>query len=159
MTEALGTLDELNSLLGICKIKAVDFRFEIKINTVTRDSIDKIIEDVQNNLFIIQAAIAGADKKITKEKISEIELIINEIEKQLPPIKNFFLSGGSGLSTYLDYARTIIRRTERRVVALSETQKVNAEILAYLNRLSSLFYALARFVNNKSGMPEKPPLY
>ena len=76
LTETLGTLDETNSLLGICKIKAADFKFKI-----TNQSIAEIIEDVQNNLFIIQANIAGADKKITKEKIEFLENIINEIEK------------------------------------------------------------------------------
>ncbi len=155
LIEALGSLDEINSLLGICKIKAVKF--------------SEIIEQVQQNLFIIQAnlaglsavalAKAGANKKITQEKISDLEKIIDNIEKELPPIKSFFLPGGTELSAYLDYARAIIRRTERRVVALSETQKIDDEIIVYLNRLSSLFYALARFVNLKSGIKETPPTY
>ncbi|MBI5306620.1 cob(I)yrinic acid a,c-diamide adenosyltransferase [Candidatus Wolfebacteria bacterium] len=154
LMESLGTLDELNSLLGICKIKASGFGAEIENRTIK-----EIIEQIQQNLFIIQAEIAGADKKISREKINDLEKIIDWIEKQLPPIKSFFIPGGGVLSAYLDYARAIIRRTERRMTALSETQTVNAEILAYLNRLSSLFYALARFVNNKNGISEKPPLY
>jgi cob(I)alamin adenosyltransferase len=164
LTEALGSLDELNSLLGICKIKARDLRFKIYDL-----SLFEIIEQVQQNLFIIQANIAGlsakasakagADKKITQKKINDLEKIIDNIEKELMPIKSFFLPGGTELSAYLDYARAIIRRTERRVIALSETQKINDEILAYLNRLSSLFYALARLVNSKSGAKEIPPKY
>lgn len=165
LTEALGSLDEINSLLGICKIKARDLRFKIYDL-----SLFEIIEQVQQNLFIIQANLAGADKKIVQKKILEIEKIINEIEKELLPIKSFFLPGGTELSAYLDYARTVIRRTERRVVALQnhteQTQNntkniktIDSEILIYLNRLSSFFYALARFVNLKSKIKETPPIY
>ena len=161
LTEALGSLDELNSLLGICKIKSNCFKFKIKTNTITRNSINKIIENIQNNLFIIQAKIAGADKKITKEKISEIENIIDSIEKQLPPIKSFFIPGGIELAVYLDYARAVSRKIERMVVAYFESEKIqpNDESLAYLNRLSSLLYALTRFVNFKLKVKEKSPLY
>lgn len=164
LTEALGSLDELNSLLGICKIKARDLKFKIYDL-----SLFEIIEQVQQNLFIIQANLAGADKKITQEKIIDMEKIIDNIEKELMPIKSFFLPGGMELSAYLDYARATIRQTERRVVALSdlsaeasakaETQKIDDEIIAYLNRLSSLFYVLARFVNLKSKIKETPPTY
>lgn len=174
LTEALGSLDEINSLLGICKIKARDLKFKIYDL-----SLFEIIEQVQQNLFIIQANIAGlpakasakagADKKITQEKIIDMEKIIDNIEKELMPIKSFFLPGGMELSAYLDYARATIRQTERRVVALSdlsaeasakaETQKIDDEIIAYLNRLSSLFYVLARFVNLKSKIKETPPTY
>lgn len=154
LMEALGSIDELNSLLGICKVKLKDLRFKIQNLRLTN-----IIEQIQQNLFIIQANLAGADKKIIQDKISEIEKIIDDIEKQLPPIKSFFLSGGNELSAYLDYARTISRKTERRVVALSETKKIDIEILAYLNRLSSLFYALARFINFKFKIKEIAPKY
>ena len=164
LTEALGSLDEINSLLGICKIKARDLKFKIYDL-----SLFEIIEQVQQNLFIIQANLAGADKKITQEKIIDMEKIIDNIEKELMPIKSFFLPGGMELSAYLDYARATIRQTERRVVALSdlsaeasakaETQKIDDEIIAYLNRLSSLFYVLARFVNLKSKIKETPPTY
>lgn len=154
LAEALGSVDEINSLLGVCKIKAADFNF--KINDFT---ISEIIEKIQENLFIIQANVAGADKKITQENIKFIEEITDAIEKELPPIKSFFISGGSEIAALLDYSRSVSRRAERRVVALSETKNIDEEILAYLNRLSSLLYALARFVNFKSDIKENPPLY
>lgn len=154
LTEALGSLDEINSLLSICKIKAVDFDFKI-----SGQNISEIIEQVQQNLFIIQANIAGADKKISQEKISDLEKIIDNTEKELPPIKSFFLPGGTELSAYLDYTRATIRKTERRVVTLSKSKPIDTEILSYLNRLSSLFYASARFVNLKSNIEEKSPKY
>ena len=68
LMEALGSLDEVNSFLGICKIKAVDFKFEIN-----NQSIAEIIENVQNNLFIIQANIVGADKKLPKRKLMKLK--------------------------------------------------------------------------------------
>src|SRR3990167_8062950 len=79
--EVLGALDEINSLLGVCKAKAgsVDIRVEGK-------TIPEILEQVQQNLFIVQAALAGADKVITQEKINALEKIIDSIEKDLPPI-------------------------------------------------------------------------
>lgn len=159
LIEALGSLDEINSLLGLCKVQAQIHAEQTQNNAENNININKIIEEVQQNLFIIQAAIAGADKKITQEKISDLEKIIDNIEKELPPIKSFFLPGGTELSAYLDYARAVIRRTERRVVALSEMQKIDNEIIVYLNRLSSLFYALARLVNSKSGIKETSPTY
>jgi len=122
--------------------------------------IPEILENVQQNLFIIQAAVAGADKNITDAKVKSIEKIVDSIEKELPPIKSFFLPGANELSAFLDYARTVARRTEREVVRFSEKDKeVSAEILAYLNRLSSLLYALVRFVNAKSNVKEIPPSY
>ena len=154
LAEALGSIDEINSLLGVCKVKAADFDF--KINDFF---IREIISKVQENLFIIQANIAGADKKISRENIKFLEETTDAIEKSLPSIKSFFISGGAELAALLDYSRGVSRRAERRVVALTETKKIDDEILAYLNRLSSLFYALARFVNFKLKIKEKSPKY
>ncbi len=158
LAEALGALDEINSLLGYCKIKADQLDSKFKING---SHLSEILARVQENLFIIQAALAGADKKINQAKIDEAEKIIDGIEKELPPIKTFFVAGGTELAALLDYARTIARRVERRVVAVSEKNKdkIESEVLAYLNRLSSLLYALARYANHKSGIQEKPPTY
>ncbi len=161
LAEALGALDEINSLLGLCKVRAQTHADFTRTDAEQSPDLLRIIENVQQNLFIIQAALAGADKKITQEKITEIETIIDSIEKELPPIKTFFVSGGTELGALLDYARTIARRAERRVVAVSEKtpDKFHPELLAYLNRLSSLLYALARYTNFKAGIEETPPSY
>ena len=149
ITEALGALDEINSFLGVVKVSA------------HVDALAEILADVQQNLFIVQAEIAGADKHIVSEKVREMEGIINTIEAELPPIKNFFISGGTELAALLDFARTLARRAERRVVSVTEEGKVaiGKYTIAYLNRLSSLLYALARQVNHKSGITEEPPTY
>ena len=149
ITEALGSLDEINSYLGICKSKVVDLDIVTMLNTV------------QNNLFITQAQVAGADKKIKDGEVKVIEDIVGNIEKQLPPITSFLISGATEISAHFDFARTLVRRAERRVVAVSETNpgRIDAYTLAYLNRLSSLMYAYARLLALDSGNSEKGPTY
>ncbi|MCX6702648.1 MAG: cob(I)yrinic acid a,c-diamide adenosyltransferase [Candidatus Wolfebacteria bacterium] len=154
LTEALGAVDEINSLVGFCKAKSEDLRFKIYDLRIY-----DALEQAQQDLFIIQANLAGADKRLSPEKIKNLENIINEVEKELPKIKTFFLSGGTEIGSLLDYARAVARRAERRIVKLSGSGKIDGEILAYMNRLSSFLYAMARFVNFKSGAKEKPPKY
>jgi len=156
IAEALGSMDEINSFLGICKIKSFE-----KNLTVGDKKIGDIVHDIQQTLFIVQAGLAGADKKVGEEKVVELEAIINDIEKILPPIKTFFISGGTELGASFDFARTIARRAERRVVQVSKegTQTVDPNTLKYLNRLSSILYALARLCNHLSGITEESPSY
>jgi len=155
IAEALGSLDEVNSFLGLCKIKGSTF-LEIQGRTL-----GEIVHQVQENLFIVQAELAGAPKSLTEEKVKEVEVLVDSAEKELPPIKTFFISGGTELGAGFDFARTLARRAERRVVGVSEEGKIKigANTLAYLNRLSSLLYALARLSNHKSGINEQPPSY
>lgn len=157
IAEALGSLDEINSFLGLCKVKSEESKLELPDGV----SFSKIIHDIQKNLFIIQAEVAGSEMAISKEKIKEIEIIIDWAEKELPPIKSFFISGGTELGAMFDFARTIVRRAERRVVGVAEEKKVkiNENTLAYLNRLSSLLYAMARLTNHKFGITEEGPDY
>ena len=155
-TESLGALDELNSFLGMAKIMAKEVGWDIDGKTF-----GEIVFWVQNCLFIIQAEVAGAQKKIEKSKVKQLESWIALIEKQLPPIKTFFISGGTQLAVLFDISRTMTRKAERRVVSAFETGeiKVSKETLAFLNRLSTLFYAMARLTNHKSGIKEDVPSY
>lgn len=179
LAEALGSVDEINSFLGLCNVQArtyADYTLTNADKTQIKLNISEIIEQIQNDLFIIQANLAGADKNITQEKISDIEKIIDVIEKRTPPIKSFFIAGGTELSALFDYARAVSRRAERKAVAFSESKKnkalprsepttggsttgVSPEILAYLNWLSSALYALSRICNAISGIKEKSPSY
>ena len=156
ITEALGSLDEANSYIGICK--ALMCEKEPKIQDL---KLADIIERVQNNLFIVQAQVAGADKKIPDGEVKILEEIIGNIEKELPPIKSFLIPGAHELSAHCDFARTLVRRAERRVVSVSEEHpaKIDPYTLSYLNRLSSLFYAFARFTASKFGNGENAPTY
>ena len=157
IAEALGSLDEINSFLGLCKVKAEKENFILPDGTKAA----KEIHSIQNNLFVIQAELAGSKMSMTGDKVEETEIIIDYIEKELPPIKSFFISGGSEVAILFDIARTISRRAERRVVEVSEEGKVEVSDFtkAYLNRLSSLLYALARLSNHKFGITEESPDY
>jgi cob(I)alamin adenosyltransferase len=157
IAEALGTLDEINSLLGVCKVKSAETAFVVASGRTFAD----VVGEVQHNLFIVQAELAGADKHITEDKVKNLENLVDGIESELPPIKTFFVSGGSELAATFDFARTLARRAERRVVQVNEEGGVTlgAFTLPYLNRLSSLLYALARLSNRKSGVVEESPNY
>ena len=177
ISEALGSVDEINSLLGVVKIKGGETEALLGVSYLA------LLSDVQQDLFIVQAELAGADKKMDTGRVKKLEELVNDIEKELPPIKSFFVSGGTELGALCDYARTIARRAERRVVAALEkpVTKVKKEkkakdgvetpaapevaptekppIFAYLNRLSSLLYALARLANHQAGITEDKPHY
>ncbi len=189
--DALGTVDELNSFLGMCKVRAHTVG-DFPKNRVAHDSAESlravsdearsviearrkvqsqpidlvsIVHNVQNNLFIIQAELAGAGKSIEEKSIEEIEKIINDIETSLPPITTFFVSGGTELAALFDTARAISRRAERLVIKVSEqnsteiSRTIQPETLQYLNRLSSLLYACARYANHVSGVGDSAPTY
>lgn len=158
ISEALGSLDEINSFLGLIKVKASN----TKVNLTSTDiGVSETIDRIQQDLFIIQAELAGAGKIITEDKVKWLENIIDGIEKTLPPIKTFFVSGGVELATLSDIARTIARRAERRVVGVVDEGKITVgkETLAYLNRLSSVLYAFARIFNHQAKIIEKAPKY
>lgn len=163
IAEALGSLDEINSFLGLCKVKSGEVGFKIGDKPF-----EEIVHRLQENLFMVQAELAGADKHIGVEKVKEVEGWIDEAEKEMPPIKTFFISGGTELGATFDMARTIARRAERRVVGVNadpstgsgqEGMKLGAETLQFMNRLSSILYALARLSNHKSGIKESAPSY
>ncbi|OHA83540.1 MAG: ATP:cob(I)alamin adenosyltransferase [Candidatus Yonathbacteria bacterium RIFCSPLOWO2_01_FULL_47_33b] len=161
VAEALGALDEVNSFLGVVKVNPRSAEVVVPGGPDTAFSLAGVVDEVQQNLFIIQAEVAGADKHIEAAKVKGLEVMIDAIEAELPPITSFFVSGGTELAATLDFSRTLARRAERRVVGVADegVTPVGKETLAYLNRLSSLLYALARQVNHKSGITEEPPTY
>lgn len=157
---ALGAVDELNSCFGYVAALAKGEQLALPMNE-EKKSYEDIIVRMQEILFCIQAELGGSDIHAKKEHVDFAEAIVAEVEKLLPPITSFIILGGSPAAAYLDVCRTIARRTERAVVTVHETEerKVSAESLQFLNRLSSVFYALARFANFQQGIPEKSPKY
>jgi len=168
IVEALGSLDEINSLLGWCKVKAESGRAIL----VGRKKLSAVLAEVQDSLFSIQAELAGAPKRLSASVLRRTEKLIEAIEAELPPIKSFIVAGGTELAAILDVARTVSRRAERRAVLAClpdrQTTESSAEnlrvklapsTLAYLNRLSSLLYALARLVNHRAKVMERGPEY
>lgn len=156
VAEALGNVDEINSLLGVVKMNGGS------TTAVGGFNYHAIISDVQQDLFVVQAELAGTDKKMEHARIQKLEDWVNAIEKEMPPISSFFVSGGTELGALCDYARTVSRRAERRVVAALENdvaKESHKEMFAYMNRLSSLLYALARLANHRAGVAEEKPKY
>lgn len=156
IAEALGAVDEINSFIGWCKTQS-----EVKYVIIDRQNLSAILGEIQNSLFSVQAELAGAPKILAKTAVKKAESLINQIEKELPPVKSFIVTGGVSLSAMLDVARTLARRAERRVVMVAEEGeiKLQSSTLAYLNRLSSLLYALARLVNHRAGVDYQAPTY
>jgi len=158
--EALGTIDEINSFLGytkiVCRNQGVySYRKKGKI------TYEEILEKIQQMLFSIQAELGGSKKFVTEAHIQYLEETIAEIEIVLPPITSFIIPGGGEVGGLLDVARTIVRRGERQVVGLVEIEKIEIAptTLIFLNRLSSVMYAMARFANYQQGHIEKSPTY
>ena len=156
IAEALGTVDEINALLGVVKMEDGD--------TPAIGGLDyhAILSDIQQDLFVAQAELAGADKHVDQARVEKLSGWVNAIEKELPPIKSFFVSGGTELGALCDFARTVSRRAERRVVEALEhepNKDTHKELMAYMNRLSSVLYALARLANHREGVTEEKPHY
>jgi len=154
----LGNLDEINSYLGLCKVKA----FECNLPLPGKSKLaGPFIHELQEGLFQAQAELAGAKMHVSKRRVTQVEKMVDAIEKELPPIKSFFISGGTELGSLFDFARTIARRAERRVVAVKDAgdRVIDKDTLSYLNRLSSILYALARWSNFRAGIKEQAPSY
>jgi len=156
--EALGTVDELNAYVGLLKVKVENMTFSTNNE---EKSISHMLHNIQETLFIIQAELAGAGMTVEKKHTDEISDIVDQIEKTLPPITTFFISGGTEIAALSDVIRTISRRCERLLVRVSVEKEgiVGEYTLSYINRLSSVFYALSRLFNHEAGVSEIPPGY
>lgn len=150
LPEALGALDELNAFLGYTKMR---------VSGATDTA--AVIREIQEALFIVQAETAGADKRLPAGTVEAVEAMVNAIEKEIPPLKGFSIAGGTELSALLDVARTLARRAERRLTAVADAglREFTPETKAYMNRLSSLLFALAREANHRTGVAEENPHY
>lgn len=138
IVEAYGTVDELNSILGLVKIYSKD---------------PEKIEQIQKDLFTIQTELSGGGSKwktIGNSETAKLEEWIDKIEDEIPKLNHFILPGGTREASMLHIARTACRRAERRIVTASKKQEIRAEVLIYLNRLSDLLFVLARFSNYKN---------
>ncbi len=147
LLEALGSLDELNSLTGLCKA------YVREDNKETANE----LEQVQEVLFIAQAQLAGSLMRVTSKHVDALEAGIDAMETTIEKPTSFVVPGATMLSALFDFARTVTRRTERAVVRAHLED--STELQAYLNRLSSFFYALARCDAQTSGKREKSPTY
>jgi cob(I)alamin adenosyltransferase len=141
---AYGAIDELNSLLGVVLSKLSDERVEESINQIQKD------------LLVIGSHLAGSRISIEnlQGRVTEMEKVIDKLERELPSLSNFILPEGTERATLIFYARSVGRRAERELVTLSKEEAVDEKIHTYLNRLSDFLFVLARYLNYKSGIKE-----
>ncbi len=148
--EAYGTVDELNSVLGLVRCEKPP------------TEIDQLLARVQNELFDLGAELATPDPKsrgtnlVSAQHIDALEKAIDKFDTDLSPLKTFILPGGTKPAAWLHLARTVCRRAERRVVTLGDEPNANLSPLAviYLNRLSDLLFVLARAANQLAGIDD-----
>lgn len=147
--EAYGTVDELNSIVGLGA--SYDISEQGK----------KWVKRVQEDLFVLGADLATPPSsntridRIDEEAITYLEKAIDTMQTRLPSLKNFILPGGCPAGATFHLARTVCRRAERATVSCSETEEISDLTIKYLNRLSDFLFVLARFENNQSGTPEE----
>lgn len=150
---AYGDVDELNSVLGLCRA------------TEPLPRIDDVLAPIQRDLFAIGALLATpstekmrdhlAKAKIDDARIRQLEAAIDAGDLEIEPLKAFILPGGSTKASMLHLARTVCRRAERSIVAMQETESIPPLAVVYLNRLSDLLFTLARVANRAAGISEE----
>lgn len=150
--EAYGTIDELNSFVGLLSDAILES--QKRLNT----SLDQL-DLIQNNLFVVGSCLSYDSlgkmkiklKEISEEDIHQVEKWIDEMDNELPELKNFLLPKGNNVISLCHVCRTISRRAERRCIPATQYPL----ILQYINRLSDYFFVLSRFVNKAYGYPEE----
>jgi cob(I)alamin adenosyltransferase len=147
LIEALGTLDELNSLIGLV----------ISLQTQDKDKkIEHCLTHIQNDLFDLGGELYLPERMtITADKVTHLEQMLDAWNKTLPPLKEFLLPRGNPPSAASHVARTVCRRAERCLVRLHrKTPLKNPEMLRYLNRLSDLIFVIARVLARENSQQE-----
>lgn len=153
LVEAIGAVDELNSLMGMAHSQISDTEIRTIIQQIQRDLLT-IGSDLATPLKNQQALDQEHTKrliqhrKVTDKEVKQMETWIKNFEEELPPLRNFILPSGTSGAAILQLARAVARRVERRVVS-AKTERVNMQILKYFNRLSDLLFLLSRAVNKR----------
>jgi cob(I)alamin adenosyltransferase len=146
--EAYGTIDELNSFLGLARA------------TWPSSPIDAELHAVQSDLFEIGAHLASPGLSrfagVEQQRIDALERAIDTMERELTPLTSFILPGGTAAAAQLHVARTVCRRAERLIVALRDDDAPTRSAVAYVNRLSDFLFVAARFANAKQGVADVP---
>ena len=144
LIEVNGTIDECNSLIGVAR----------SFNESER--LDDILKHFQSLLIVAGSEVTnvGHDTRLPQladDDITAMEDLIDELEAEMPPLKNFILPAGGKASAHLHLARTASRKVERRLVTLQQTMEINKTLLAYFNRLSDTLFVLARYAAHQNG--------
>jgi len=141
--EAFGSVDELNSVLGLLLCEALD------------DGMRTALTHVQHTLFDLGGELCIPGRSVIAEtQVTELENLLDRLNANLAPLQEFILPGGTRAAAICHLARTVCRRAERRVYTLSRSEPVSPVTLKYLNRLSDLLFVMARAMNQASGVPD-----
>jgi len=148
LIEVNGTIDECNTLIGAARSFNKDER------------LDGILKPFQSLLIVAGSEVTNVANDarlpvITESDIQALEDLIDALEAEMPPLKNFILPAGGKVSAHLHLARTASRKVERRLVTLQEAVEINKTLLAYFNRLSDTLFVLARYAAKLSGNPDE----
>ena len=145
LVDLYGSIDELNSWIGL--VTSCPEIYDIR----------SFLGEIQTDLFLIGSTLSGWKGSHAKlnGRIGEMEARIDNMEKNLPGLSSFIIPGGSQLGSFIHITRSICRRAERQTVAFSQKKSIDPVIIRYLNRLSDLFFVLARVVNKLDNIPEK----
>lgn len=145
--DTYGTIDELNSLLGI-----------VVANSQTRHKrLAHELEVIQHDLFDIGSNLANPKAEPIhrlSKRVVEFEKRIDEMTGKMPELHNFILPGGGKVGASLHQARTVCRRAERRLISLMQREDIDEQLVKYINRLSDLLFTMARFINHKEKKKE-----
>jgi len=154
---AYGTIDELNSILGLARV----FNEERLAEGEKHRWLDEVFRRLQNQLFDLGSELAtppGADYegmfRVGDAEVKELETLMDRCQKDLEPLKSFVLPGGGRISGFLHQCRTVCRRAEREILALSRVEPIGEAPLRYVNRLSDVFFVLSRWVGRHLGERE-----
>jgi cob(I)alamin adenosyltransferase len=155
--EAYGTIDELNAVIGLARA----FNAERLTKGKAPRWLDGIFRGLQNELFDLGSELATPDDaayegmhRVGEAEVTALEALMDQCQKDLAPLKSFVLPGGGRVGGFLHQARTVCRRAERRILALSRVEPLSPWPLAYVNRLSDLLFVLSRWVAKKGGETE-----
>lgn len=155
--EAYGTIDELNSIIGLARA----FNAEGKKPGQKQRWLDEVLRRLQNELFDLGSELATPAEafyegmfRVGPDQVTALERLMDECQKELAPLKSFVLPGGGRVGGFLHQARTVCRRAERRVLALSRAEDIGEWPLKYVNRLSDLLFVLSRWVGKHLGETE-----
>jgi cob(I)alamin adenosyltransferase len=155
--EAYGTIDELNSIVGLARV----FNEERLKNGKAHRFLDEVLRRIQDELFDLGSELATpADfsyqgmYRVGESEVKRLEELIDECQKELGPLKSFVLPGGGRVGGYLHQCRTVCRRAEREIIRLSRVEEIGEWPLKYVNRLGDLFFVLSRWVGKRMGEKE-----
>ncbi len=154
---AYGAIDELNAVLGLARV----FNEERLAEGEKQRWLDEVFRRLQNQLFDLGSELATPVDavyegmfRIGDAEVKELEALMDRCQKDLEPLRSFILPGGGRISGFLHQCRTVCRRAEREILALSRVEPIGEGVLPYVNRLSDLFFVLSRWVGKHLGETE-----